>query len=112
MGSCYELRISSDSDQKIAIESILGKSDGDPDFSWWRMVIEEDAPLFNEALPHFLNLLEHQIDELTLIGISADLISIWYLYAYEGQCNMEFGPDFTRRLGKLGVSLCISCWEK
>ena len=112
MGSCYELRISSNESQKVAIEAILGKSNGRPDFSWWQMVIEEDAAGYIKALPHFLDLIELHTDKLRRIGISPDMITIWYLYAYENQCNMEFDPEFTLRLGKLGITLCISCWEK
>lgn len=112
MGSCYELRISSDEIQKVGIEAILGISNGDQDFSWWQMIIEEDEALYNGVLPHFLSLMELHIDELRGIGISSDMITIWYLYAYENQCNMEFDPEFTLRLGKLGITLCISCWEK
>ncbi|WP_342332313.1 hypothetical protein [Pedobacter sp. FW305-3-2-15-E-R2A2] len=112
MGSCYELRLSSNETQKVAIEAILGKSNGSQDFSWWQMIVEENTVLYTKALPHFLDLIELHTDELRGIGISSDMITIWYLYAYENQCNMEFDPGLTLRLGKLGITLCISCWEK
>jgi hypothetical protein len=44
-------------------------------------------------------------------GFDFDEVSIWYLYEYSGQCNMEFEPQDLKRLGNLGVRLCISCWE-
>jgi hypothetical protein len=45
-------------------------------------------------------------------GISTDDITIWYMYEYKQQCNMEFWPNITKRIGELGIVLCITCWEK
>ena len=45
-------------------------------------------------------------------GISREDISIWVLYEYEGQCNMEYDPESMKKLGESGILLCISCWEK
>ncbi|MCG9881230.1 MAG: hypothetical protein MH472_11590 [Bacteroidia bacterium] len=33
-------------------------------------------------------------------------------YEYDDQCNLEFLPAQLKKLGDLGVVLCISCWEK
>lgn len=45
------------------------------------------------------------------IGIDRDMISVWYLYKYDEQCNMEFSPERMKRLGDNGITLCISCWS-
>ena len=39
-------------------------------------------------------------------------ISIWCLYEYDEQCNMEFQPNELKRLGDAGITLCISCWRR
>lgn len=112
MGSYYELRVSSNAEQKRSIEALLGKSDLVSSLDWWGIYIEEDSPKYAEALPHFLSIIELHLNQLLQIGISSDMISIWYMYEYVHQCNMEFGPDITRKLGNLGIRLCITCWEK
>ena len=50
--------------------------------------------------------------KLESIGISREDISIWVLYEYEGQCNMEYDPVSMKKIGENGIVLCISCWEK
>ena len=51
-------------------------------------------------------------EKLESIGISREDISIWILYEYEGQCNMEYDPVSMKKMGENGIVLCISCWEK
>lgn len=46
------------------------------------------------------------------IQIEKDDISLWLLYEYENQCNMEFTPIELNLLSKLDITFCISCWEK
>ena len=59
-----------------------------------------------------LSLLEGKYERLESIGISREDISIWVLYEYEGQCNMEYDPVSMKKIGENGIVLCISCWEK
>ena len=54
----------------------------------------------------------HGIADLERLGISSDYISIWMLYEYDQQCNMEFTPDEMKAIGDLGITFCISCWAK
>lgn len=78
----------------------------------WEYQIEEIN--FDEGVDFidiFCNILENKIEALKSIDITPADFSIWYLYEYDGQCNMEFGSKQLYRIGKLGISLCISCWE-
>jgi hypothetical protein len=111
MGSVYEIRIDCDEQQKKGIEGFLGlSSDDSPD--GWRLVIEEDSPKYINALENFVDLILTNLHLLNSLGIVQDNITFWYLYEYDQQCNMEFWPDITKKIGDLGVVLCISCWEK
>ena len=111
MGSFYRLLIQCDIEKKKEIDIILGESNDDPEIGW-SLIIEEDSPRFNQALNFFIDLIETNLIKLKNIGVSIDMITFWYMYEYEQQCNMEFWPDVTKRMGELGVVLCISCWEK
>ena len=78
----------------------------------WGLIIDEESQFFNGALRHFIELISLNTEALEGIGISRNDISFWYMYEYDQQCNMEFAPDITKRIGELGIVLCISCWEK
>ena len=62
-------------------------------------------------IKYFLSLLDGKYNQLEEIGVERDSITIWYLYAYDGQCNMEFSPQDMYALGKEGIVLCVSCWD-
>jgi hypothetical protein len=38
-------------------------------------------------------------------------ISVWILYEYEDQCNIELLPSDIKNLASFDAVLCISCWE-
>jgi hypothetical protein len=111
MGTAYEIRIHCSEEEKVGIEGILGPSSDESKLGW-SLTIEEDSPKFMDALDIFIDLISNNIVRLNEMGITAEEITFWYLYAYEQQCNMEFWPDITKRIGELGIVLCISCWEK
>jgi len=111
MGSFYRLLIQCDLGKKEKIEAVLGESNDVPGIGWG-MLIEEGSPTFNQALSLFIDLIDNNLLKLKEIGVSTSEISFWYMYEYEQQCNMEFSPDVTKRIGELGVVLCVSCWEK
>lgn len=61
----------------------------------------------------FLEKLESNKKSLGNINVSVpDDISFWYMYEYDGQCNIEFDSSFLQALGSKGIDLCISCWKK
>ncbi|RZK47954.1 MAG: hypothetical protein EOO99_11865 [Pedobacter sp.] len=111
MGTAYEIRINCNEQGKKDIEKILGVSSDDSSIGW-SLTIEESSEQFYDALNIFTDLISSNLQELNKAGIKTDMITFWYLYEYEQQCNMEFWPDITKRIGELGIVLCISCWEK
>lgn len=104
----YILRIAGEDPAQIA--RVLGASSVEP--GQWALALEEgpnDAPVpFVEV---FMGLLEGRFDALEGIGVSRDDITIWLLYEYDEQCNLEFSASDLKRLGDSGISLCVSCWQ-
>jgi len=100
-----------------SITEIIGVMPTDKDFkdkipnTWTYEVIEEQNDPFYDFINKFLDLLEYKYDKLAEIGIKRSDISIWYLYEYDQQCNMEFDPTRLKRLGENGITLCVSCWD-
>lgn len=97
-----------------AVTAVLGVAPSHPDFSrpWWDYRVEEgtDGPYY-DFINDFLDLLEGKYESLAKLGIEREDISIWRYYEYDGQCNMEYDPERTKRLGDNGINLCISCWD-
>ena len=79
------------------LTKFLGDSDDDTEIGW-SLIIEEDSPAFTVALNLFIDLIGKNLTKLNEIGISVDMITFWYLYEYEQQCNMEFGADIRSAL--------------
>lgn len=78
----------------------------------WELIIEEKMNDIDDPLGYLVMLLTDKLSQLDQIGISKEYISLWYLYEYEDQCNMEFSSELLNRIGSLGIDFCISCWEK
>ena len=108
----YRLQIlSSKSYSEEQLNNVIGVSSNFPHADWGIEIIQSDEN-FSGILVYFLSLLEGKYEKLESIGISRENISIWVLYEYEGQCNMEYDPVSIKKMGENGIALCISCWEK
>lgn len=79
--------------------------------SWTYEVVETKTDEYFDFINIFLDILEAKYIELEKLNIKRNDISIWMLYEYDQQCNMEFDPIRLKRLGDNGVTLCISCWD-
>lgn len=78
---------------------------------WCHEVVEgPDNPGF-DFINEFMDILEGKYEALTTLGIDREDITVWKLYAYDAQCNMEFRPESMKRLGLNGIGLCITCWD-
>lgn len=77
---------------------------------WWLEVEEKESDTYFDFINYFMDILEGNYEQLESIGIPRENISLWFLYEYETQCNMEFLPNDMKRLGESGISLCVSCW--
>ena len=108
----YNLRISCSNDiQKEKISCILGvKANRQMNGTWYFEVEEEEIDGYFDFIKYFIDILEEKYEQLKSIEISKEDISLWFLYGYENECNMEFLPSDLKRLGDNGISLCISCW--
>ena len=97
-----------------AVTTLLGVEPHkpDPNGPMWEYQVEEgsEGPYY-DFINEFLNLLEGKYQSLAALGIERNDISIWRYYEYDGQCNMEYDPERTKRLGDCGINLCISCWD-
>ena len=108
----YRLQIlSSKSYSEEQLNNVIGVSSNFPHADWGIEIIQSDEN-FSGILVYFLSLLEGKYEKLESIGISREDISIWVLYEYEGNCNMEYDPVSMKKIGENGIVLCISCWEK
>ena len=108
----YRLQIlSSKSYSEEQLNNVIGVSSNFPHADWGIEIIQSDEN-FSGILVYFLSLLEGKYEKLESIGISREDISIWVLYEYEGQCNMEYDHVSMKKIGENGIVLCISCWEK
>ena len=79
--------------------------------SWELQLIQEEYDEYIPFIGYFLSLLEGKYDQLKKNGIKRDDISVWLLYEYDGQCNLEFSPQDMYNLGKEGITFCISCYD-
>ncbi|MDH6311930.1 hypothetical protein M2137_000689 [Parabacteroides sp. PFB2-10] len=77
---------------------------------WCLEVEETESDEYFDFVDYFLSILEGKFALLELIGVAKSDINIWFLYQYEGQCNIEFSANDLKLLGTSGVRLCISCW--
>jgi hypothetical protein len=105
----YILRIAGATRAEVA--NVLGRASSE-DTEDWNVTLEErqdDAP--TPFLDVFLGLLDGHFASLERIGVSRDDITVWLLYEYDEQCNLEFTAADMERLGRSGISLCISCWQ-
>jgi hypothetical protein len=78
---------------------------------WTYEVVQENEDPYFDFIKEFLDILENKYERLSSLGIQKEDISVWYLYEYDQQCNMEFDPTRLKRLGDNGITLCISCWD-
>ena len=63
------------------------------------------------VISHFLNILEGKYSQLLKLRIQSSDITFWMVYEYDNECNMEFHPKETKRLGENGITLCVSCYR-
>lgn len=111
MNSEYILRINTDKENYNIISTLLAVQPTSTN-TYWEFSINENSDLYTNAVNHLLDLIERNIKKLNQNGIKNEDLSIWYLYEYVEQCNMEFQPDELKRMGVNGINLCISCWHK
>ena len=107
----YRLQISADDDK--AVGTLLGEpSSSGLSGLWFIERKSEDSDHYVDYIADFLAILKGKYEALAEMGITRRDISVWMLREYDQQCNMEFSPAEMMRLGKEGITLCVSCWKK
>lgn len=108
------LRINADSKEiKNSISSILELEANMPfKHSFWGFEINDEESDIVHPIDFFYGKLIHKLNDLKALGITNDNITIWELYEYDQQCNLEYDSETIGKLNALGVTLCISCWQK
>ncbi|MBD8019109.1 hypothetical protein [Kaistella pullorum] len=79
-------------------------------YTSWIYESEENGHYF-DFVNFFIDLIELKNGALQKLGIERNNISLWLLYEYDQQCNMEFDPTRLKRIADNEITLCISCWE-
>ncbi len=110
--SIYNLQIlCSDNGQLEKVSNLLSvKPTKQIDNVWCLEVEELENDKYFDFINYFLDILEGKYELLESIDISKENISLWFLYEFDNQCNMEFLPSDLKRIGDNGIGLCISCW--
>ena len=112
MKSYYSLRIWVSEKKLDKIDEILGVKTNQDLTTWWTLeLVQEENDEYIPFISYFLSILDGKYNQLEEIGIKRDDISVWLLYEYDGQCNMEFSPQDMYNLGKEGITFCISCYD-
>jgi len=107
----YQLRINVIEKYYTLVSSILNLYPQSYKFGWSYEIILEEQKDYFDVIVKFLNSLEENYLRLIELGIEKNDITIWLIYGYKNQCNMEFEPSTLKRLGENGIKLCISCYE-
>jgi hypothetical protein len=111
-GTYYSLRIGVSEENFHKVGKILGIETNQEVTDWWTLeYIEKEEDKYIPFIDRFLAILEGKYDRLEEIGVKREDISVWFIYCYDGQCNMEFDPQDMYNLGKEGIKLCISCYD-
>ncbi len=79
---------------------------------WIYEVEENEDDQYFDFINFFLSILEPNFDTLESLKIPRENITLWMLYEYDQQCNIEFSAKQLTRLGKSEISLNVSCWQK
>ena len=110
MESYYSLQINIPDEKIEIVDKLLGVKSSD--ISLWELrIVQKKEDEYIPYIDYFLSILEGKYEKLEEIGIKRDNISIWMVYYYDSQCNMEFSPKEMYNLGKEGIKFCISCYD-
>ena len=107
----FKLTIDTCSNDINKITNILGVISSSDDQWEYELVIGENDD-YIDFINYFLDILDGKYYQLEEIGIHRNNITIWMIYEYNNQCNMEFFPEDMKRLGSNGISFCISCYDE
>ncbi|HOF16812.1 MAG TPA: hypothetical protein PLF32_08370 [Bacteroidales bacterium] len=109
--SSYQLRINVEEKYYEEVSSIIGLKPKSYKYGWsYEIILEEEKENYN-VISKFLDILDGKYKELNKFNIRNSDITVWLIYGYNNQCNIEFDPKVLKRLGENEITLCISCYE-
>ncbi len=109
----YSLRITNILNiSKRLISNTLGCESNMNEIFWGLEKEQNEEDNFFDYILFFAEKIESKRDELKKLGVDFKNISIWLIYEYEYQCNLEFQSNVCKKIGELGITLCISCYSK
>ena len=106
----FELQIDCSPKKICSVNNILGVKSSSKTMWILEKIITEKEGYF-PFVDFFLKILEGNYLKLEELGIQRENISVWMIYEYDSQCNMEFLPEQMYKLGKEGIVLCVSCYD-
>lgn len=107
----YQLRIDMEEQYYEIVTSVLELKSFDYSKGWSYEIIKEERENDFNIIEHFLKILDGKYIKLKDLGIESNDITIWLIYGYNNQCNLEFNPRTLEKMGSNGITLCISCYE-
>lgn len=108
----YSLRIqNSNRSDTRKIDNILWVNSCREDF-WMYEIIEKPDEDYIDFFKITESILDWKLQQLKKIWYWKGEISLWVLYWYRNQCNLEFTPDQLKFISQNNIALCISCWEE
>lgn len=113
MQRVYRLRISLGHSNLEQVTRLIGVNPTRSRPGMWdyELIEQEDDPA-SDYVGKLLSLVDGKFDLLKDAGITRGDVSVWVLYEYRDQCNLEFEPAILKRLCDAGVALCITCWQE
>lgn len=107
----YKLKINAEEKFYDSVSSIVELQPKSYKYGWIYEIVFEEQIEYYDIIAKLLDSIEGKYEKLQELGIQNNDITIWLIYGYNNQCNMEFEPNTLGRLGKNGIKLCISCYE-
>lgn len=104
----YRLQIDCEPTQYENVSIILGVT---PSKNRPWIVEVEAGQISSDGITYLVSLLIDKFEQLNQLGITRENISVWIIYAYQQQCNLEFTPTQLGLLSQEAIRLCISCYE-
>ncbi|MBB5031350.1 hypothetical protein [Prosthecobacter vanneervenii] len=107
----YLLKI--ETDNVPSLEGAIGMLSMAPHDQPWTFWIDGGQLCAGESgIGHLLMKIEGKRDRMAVVVDDLDhAISLWVLYEYDQQCNLEFSPEDLNRLAASKAVLCVSCWQ-
>lgn len=110
----YKLQIKSSSIEKTEkLSNLLSiKESKISGFSWILEKVDDFKGEYFDIIDYYIKILIKNSNLFKSSEFNNTEITLWILYEYKNQCNLEFSSVDLKKISDLGIHLCISCWEE